>query len=244
MLITECFINLRLGSLCMKYLNIKIFSVLLFTLMAFTARAELIITPAGCQSAYDDTATPTEYECWTLNDAPPASQPSAAEVSALIGSDVIQSYKSDSSEAGGLGSDTGPFAGNYSATFSNGNADSLLEWLGGDYVDCFTGDAECYVSVKDGSHNPYFYIYNLTDIWDGMMDISFESFWPGAGAISNVAIWTGNCTVDCEPPPPPPPTGCGGPGEEPCPPLPEPHTLLILSTGLLGLYIHRRKRVS
>ena len=62
-------------------------------------------------------------------------------------------------------------------------------------ADCKSPGSLCYLLVKDGNNNPTSYLFDISMIWDGEMDIVLKNFWgtDGAGSangsISNVQIW-------------------------------------------------------
>ncbi len=97
-----------------------------------------------------------------------------------------QLYKQDV----GVASDVGAAAPYYKTTFSNSAndpANALIEWLGGNFI----GSAAKYLLVKDGNHNPAWYLFNISD-WNGQDDLVMEGFWPQQGAISHVTIYGDN----------------------------------------------------
>lgn len=125
------------------------------------------------------------------------------------------SYKSNE-DGDATGSDIGPFADDYTTTFSNSvgdPGDATISWDGGDTL----SGAE-WLLVKDGNNSPIWYLFDIT-AWDGMMDIELSDFWPGSGAISHVAIYGGERTM-----------------------VPEPGTLALLGVGLFGMGLARRRR--
>jgi hypothetical protein len=185
---------------------IKTLSILLMAVFSSPLWATIVLTPADCNVGVN---------CWTsdINANPDAD---AIEGHVGTSTELFLLYKSDQG-----GADSGSWADWYDTTYENSASDpedALIEWLGsaGDpYISC----TECYLSVKDGNHAPSLYIFNL-NLWDGQMAIDLNNFWPGGGAISNVAIW--------------------GPGS----PVPAPSTLGLLGLSLIGLSMMRRRRLA
>ena len=121
-------------------------------------------------------------------------------------------------------SDTGLLAVSYTTTFGNLDSDgepqdATISYVGGNIVGPIA-----YLSVKDGEEgDPSWYVFNLTELgWTGTEEIEIRGFWEGEGiqgAISNVALF-GTST-----------------------PVPEPATMLLLGTGLVGLAATGRKKL-
>jgi len=94
------------------------------------------------------------------------------------------------------GSESGAFAGSYTTTFNStpsDPADALIDYISGPSI---TG-GEIYLYVKDGNHQPAFYIFDISS-WNGTDNLSLTGFWPTNGAISHVTLLKTNT-----PPPPP-----------------------------------------
>jgi hypothetical protein len=86
-----------------------------------------------------------------------------------------------------------------------------------EYVDGQPIAEDAFLLVKDGNQTPAWYLFDLSG-WDGMEDLVLTGFWPNQGAISHVSLYGGTSTT-----------------------VPEPGTLLLLGSGLVGLALYGRK---
>ncbi len=133
-------------------------------------------------------------------------------------------YKQD---YGGLESGNG--AAYYTTTFINDTVSNVagdasgatITWNGPLYISC----PSCFLVVKDGNHTDPNYVFDISG-WDGKATINLSNFWPGPGAISNIAIWNN--------------ADGGGSGGGTLVPEPETYAMLLAGLGLVGFAARRK----
>jgi hypothetical protein len=160
--------------------------------------------------------TPASTPQWTTNDNSNLS--TAAQIQAitgLAGLELLYKFNVGGSE------EATAFAPSYQSSFAPEAPGGSISYVGGSSILC----GVCVLIVKDGNQEPAQYLFNLsagsTLQWNGTEILQLSGFWPGPGAISNVAIW-------------------GGPQVS----VPEPGTLGLLGLSLLALGgVARRRRL-
>lgn len=136
-------------------------------------------------------------------------------ISPLLGSSTFL-YKQDQGVVG----DSGLLAGSYETTFNGDLSGGEIDYVGGPYVGPIA-----FLLVKDGSQVPAWYFYNMSVApisWNGTDTIYLEGFWPENGAISHISLYGNSTSVPVS--------------------VPEPSTLLILGSGLIGVVVWSRRR--
>ena len=141
-----------------------------------------------------------------------------AEILQYIGISV-ELYKAEVGQG-----DSGLLANSYSTSFNNtpsDPSDATITYGSGDFV-----GQPAYLLVKDGKHNPGWYLFDLTGpppsadpplYWNGTETIQLSGFWPDQGAISHVSLYGARS-------------------------VPEPATMLLFGTGILFVGVFGRKR--
>ena len=184
-----------------------------FFLVVLVAQAQAL-TFDGNDTAASDPAGANGL----LFTGPDNSNPSLEYLEGLLGVDPLYELYKDE-----ITGEEKSFADSYDTSYSGSNDLSSFDisWVG-DPQPWITGQS--YLLVKDGNHDPYWYLYDLTSLgWDGKEILSGINFWGGdadeGGSISHVSIY--------------------GTTE----PVPEPATMLLFGTGLIGLAgLRARKR--
>jgi hypothetical protein len=103
-------------------------------------------------------------------------------IASIVGNSVEQ-YKVEPGESG-------PLAGSYDGSFTaNGG---LIDQTGPGVI-----SPDAYLLVKDGNHEPAWYLFNMTALgWDGTDDIILLGFWSGTqGSISHLTLYSGSGTT-------------------------------------------------
>jgi hypothetical protein len=152
-----------------------------------------------------------------------------AAVQALIGPTVF-GYKYDVATEDDPAEESGPGAEEYETTVNGDLSGAVISWVGPE----FFNTNPIYLIVKDGNHDPAWYLFRIAvggvGNWDGQDDITLSGFWPGGGSISHLEIRGGLGTEQF----------CTTPGG--CETVPDGGSAtILLGMGLLGLAALRRR---
>lgn len=109
------------------------------------------------------------------------------------GCDIEELYKQEAPDDGEpMPYDSGAYMDSYLTTFIDDPYDSgeaTIVWGSGmPHIDPICS----FLLVRDGNHNPAWYLFNLSVAgWDGMETLDLSGFWPSEGAISQVTLYGG-----------------------------------------------------
>lgn len=193
-----------------------------FLKIGTTMMAAVFLVVFGVLGSADAlTITPSTTPVWTSN---VNSEPDVDDIYGYVNnttSDAPDDWKIwYKAEVGTTVKEEGDFASSYATEFFNTPTDpkdATISWNGPNVI----STTPLYLVVKDGKQTPAVYIFDLIALgWDGKAQLILNDFWPINGAISNVYIAGGST-----------------------PSVPEPATMLLLGTGLLGLGIISRRKV-
>ena len=138
-------------------------------------------------------------------------------IQSTIGS-AEELYKMDA----GASSASGVLAGSYATSFNGDLSGGTISLIPG-ATSIVDPSQPLFFLVKDGKHEPAWYLFDLSLSglnWNGLEPLQLSGFWPGQGSISHVALYGTSA------------------------PVPEPSTMLLLGSGIMGLAFFGRKRMN
>ncbi len=86
------------------------------------------------------------------------------------------------------GAEEGALSLNYNTSFTGASGDpsgASIQYSGGNFI-----GGTSFLLIKDGNHQPWWYLFNLTGLgWNGTDALALENFWPAGGSISHVTLY-------------------------------------------------------
>jgi len=156
----------------------KLFFLLIFMAGYSATSQALTISPADCTLANNCVTSPNQGGN-DYNEFP----------GQLTGLDLLYKYETGSNGEDGSATLALSYESTIASESSGDYIGATVTYQGGDIVDC---SFPCYLTVKDGNHQPARYLFDLTMnglFWNGTDDLVLADFWPGQGSISNFAIY-------------------------------------------------------
>jgi hypothetical protein len=128
----------------------------------------------------------------------------------------MELFKWDAGQNGTPPTQSGGLKDSYNASFNFDLSGGTIS-LSSSALSVFDSSQPIYMIVKDGNNSPFWYFFDLTNLWNGIDDLVLSGFWNDNGSISHVSLYGTSA------------------------PVPEPATMLLLGSGIVGLVGFRKK---
>ncbi len=111
----------------------------------------------------------------------------SSQVETILGlavGDLTEVYKTDPKTG-----DDGLLGSSYQTTYPSGSLKGgTISYVTGNSVD---PDSLILLGIKDGKNEPFWYVFDITGLWDGESSLIVQNLYPVRGAISHMSIFTG-----------------------------------------------------
>ena len=112
----------------------------------------------------------------------------SSQVETILGlavGDLTEVYKTDPKTG-----DDGLLGSSYQTTYPSGSLKGgTISYVGGNSVD---PESLILLGIKDGKNEPFWYVFDLTGLWNGLSDLMVQNVYSGnGGSISHMTIFTG-----------------------------------------------------